>query len=130
MAARQVRVRSEHFAGEVFAFTVGGLILSPLAAAANLFHSYTPFLLLRLWVLGFCWYGITLARRAGGHRRLFRFMYALVVLPFLFIWGLPIDTWALIDWGAALLIALSAPLLRTEPVDPAKLQQTHSRVSS
>ncbi len=109
------RVRSQHFSGGAFGFTAAALVLAPVMAAENVFHSYTPFLLLRLWTLGFCWYGVTLARRAGGVRRTWQVVYGLIALPFLVAWGLAVEQWAVIDWASAALIGVSAFFLRTEP---------------
>ena len=109
------RVPSQHFSGGAFGFTAAALVLAPFMAAGNVFHSYIPFLLLRLWTLGFCWYGMTLARRAGGVRRVWQAVYGLVALPFLFVWGLNVEGWAVIDWASAALIGVSAIFLRTEP---------------
>jgi len=58
---------------------------------------------------------MTLARRAGGVRRVWQAVYGLVALPFLFVWGLNVEGWAVIDWASAALIGVSAIFLRTEP---------------
>lgn len=108
------RVRSQLFAGGAFGFTIAALIAAPLAAAADVFHSYTPFLLLRVWVVGFCWYGNSLAIRAGGLRRSWQVIYALIGLPYLFVWGLPVEVWMVIDLTTAFLIGVSVFVLRTE----------------
>jgi len=109
------RVPSQLFSGGAFGFTAAALVLAPFLAAANVFHSYLPFLLLRVWVIGFCWYGGLLARRAGGFRRSWLLVYVLIALPFALVWGLKVDEWALIDLLSAALIGLSAIFLRTEP---------------
>jgi hypothetical protein len=109
------RVPSPLFNGGAFGFTAAALVLAPFLAAANIFHSYLPFLFLRVWVIGFCWYGILLARRAGGFRKSWLVMYVIIALPFALVWGLKVDEWALIDLASAVLIGLSAVFLRSEP---------------
>ncbi len=112
---RAPRVRLQAFNGGVFGLTAAALVLAPLLAGANAFHSYTPFLLLRLWIVGFCWYGASLARRAAGLRRSWQGIYVIIALPFLFLWGLKVEEWAIIDFIAAALVGVSAAFLRTEP---------------
>jgi hypothetical protein len=110
------RVPSQLFSGGAFAVTAVALLLAPFLAAADLFHSYTPFLLLRIWVIGFCWYGGMLARRAGGFRRSWLLIYVAIALPFVLVWGLKVEMWAIIDLVSAVLIGVSAIFLRTYPV--------------
>ena len=101
-----------------FAFTAGALLLAPIAAELNVFRSYTPFLLLRFWMIGFCVYGIVLAQRARGLRIAWRVIYSLLAIPFAFVWKIPVEQWALIDVVSATLVGMSAIFLRTEPRRP------------
>jgi len=103
------------FNGGVFGVTAAALVLAPVLASGNLFHSYVPFLVLRLWIVGFCWYGAGLAHRAGGLRRSWQAIYVMIALPFLFLWGLKVEEWAIIDFIAAALVSVSAVFLRTAP---------------
>jgi len=73
--------------------------------------------LLRLWMVGFCLYGIVLSNAAGGFRKVWQFAYGIMAIPFILIWGLSVEQWAIIDWIWAGLISLSAFFLRTEPAD-------------
>jgi len=82
----RTRVPSLLFNPAAFAFTAAALLLAPIAAELNVFRSYTPFLLLRFWMIGFCVYGIVLAQRAGGLRIAWRVVYTLMAIPFAFVW--------------------------------------------
>ena len=112
----RVRISSQRYATGPFAFTVGILLIAPIVAALNLAGTYLPFLLLRLWVTGFAVYAHGLARCAGGLRRIWSGVYLIIAFPFVFIWGLDVAQWAMIDVAAAALVALSMLFLRTEPL--------------
>jgi len=116
---RHSRRRLQLFYGPPFAVTIVALVLAPVLAAADLAGSYLPYALLRFWMIGFCLYGITLARSAGGLRRLWQVVYGAIAIPFAFIRGLEVEQWAVIDFVAAACVAASALFLRTEPDDAA-----------
>jgi hypothetical protein len=109
------RKRNPAFAWEAFAAMAGALVLSPIFAALDVFHSYLPFLILRFCAIGFAFYGSWLAKEAGGFRQIWRGFYLLLGLVFAFAWGLPTDVWALIDAAMAAALAVSALFLRTTP---------------
>jgi DNA-binding NtrC family response regulator len=90
----------------------------PILATANVVGSYWPWLLLRLWMLGFCFYGGALAKRARGARRIWQGVFAGVAIPFAFVWGIEVEAWLVIDWASACVIALSTIFLRSEPETP------------
>lgn len=104
--------------GPAFIWTALILVLAPIVADANILGSYVPFILLRLWLVGFSLYGILLARRAGGFRRGWVAVYALIGATFTLVWGLEVEMWAVLDWLAAGLVLLSTAFLRTEPLPP------------
>jgi hypothetical protein len=112
------RIRSLLFADGAFVFTFVALVLAPVLAALDLVHSYTPYLLLRLWMIGFSVYAFVLSRRAGGLRRAWQLVYVLIALVFAFVRGIEIEDWAVIDLVCATLVGLSTPFLRTEPAAP------------
>ena len=91
------------------------LTFAPLLANADLVQSYLPWLVLRIWMIGFALYATSLARRAGGLRRIWRIPYGAVALVFAFVWGPDVKVWAVIDWFTAGVVAVSALFLRTEP---------------
>jgi hypothetical protein len=109
------RRRSMLFSAGAFFVTVAALVAIPILADAELLQGYLPFLLLRVWMIGFSIYAYGLADLAGGMRRVWQVPYALTFLIFLFVWGLPSELWHLIDIVAALLVTMSALFLRTEP---------------
>jgi hypothetical protein len=113
--ARVARIRSKVFSWEAFAGTVAALLIAPVLADVNILHSYTPFLLLRGWMIGFSCYGIVLSLGAAGFRRHWRLPYGLMAAIFLFVWGIPADGWLVVDWSAAVIVAVSALFLRTWP---------------
>ena len=112
----RVRISSQRYATGPFAFTVGILLIAPIVAALNVAGTYLPFLFLRLWVTGFAVYAHGLAGCAGGLRRIWSGVYLIIAFPFVFIWGLDVAQWAMIDVAAAALVALSMLFLRTEPL--------------
>lgn len=109
------RAPLENFEWGMFGLTIGALGVFPLLAAWDVFHSYTPFLLLRMWMVGFAAHGFLLARSAGGVRRIWQPVYLIIGAVFLFVWGLEVEEWMLIDFGTAVLVAVSAIFLRTAP---------------
>lgn len=115
MARHATRIPSHLFNGAAFGFTAAALVLAPVLAGLDLAGSYLPYLLLRMWMIGFCIYGAMLARRAGGPRRAWQAVYVVIALPFALVWGLEVEQWAVIDLSAAALIGLSALFLRSEP---------------
>lgn len=112
--SQRQRQPSELFNTSAFGGTVVALVLAPIVAELNLAGSYLPFLALRLWVVGFSVYGYILAGRAGGLRRTWRGLYGVMIFVFVFVSGLEVETWALIDWTCAALVGASAFFLRTE----------------
>jgi hypothetical protein len=108
------------FVPAAFVGTIIALIGAPIAAAADIFHSYLPFAALRLWMAGFAVYGILLANAAGGFRKAWFIPYAGMGLIFLLVKGLEVEQWAVIDFGSAVTIALSTLFLRTEPIPKAR----------
>jgi hypothetical protein len=100
--SQNTRGKSALFVKEAFIGTVVVLILAPLLAATDVFNSYIPFLLLRLWVIGF------------ALRRIWTIPYALMGGIFLFVWGLQVEEWALIDLSCAAMVAFSTLFLRTQ----------------
>ena len=109
------RVRSHNFSGTLFVTTIAALTLLPILASADLIHSYVPYFLLRLWMVGFAVYGVKLSNSAGGWRTVWVVVYSGVGCVFAFVWGLEAEQWWSIDYASALLVALSAAFLRTEP---------------
>jgi hypothetical protein len=108
------------FVPAVFVGTILALIAAPIAAAADIFHSYLPFAALRLWMAGFGVYGILLANAAGGFRKIWAVPYAGMGLVFLIVKGPEVEQWAVIDFCSAMTIAFSALFLRTEPIPKAR----------
>jgi hypothetical protein len=90
------------------------LVASPFVANADVMRSYTPWLVLRLWMAAFGMYGVVLSRNAGGFRRVWQNFYWLVVITFALVWGLSLQIWAVIDFTIAGLLLASAPFLRSE----------------
>ena len=90
------------------------LLLAPIAAAADVFHSYLPFVLLRLWMVGFAAYAFALARRAERSLGLLQLSFLAIGFVFLFVWNLEVEQWAVIDVVAAAVIVLSVWPLRRD----------------
>jgi hypothetical protein len=113
--SRAPRIPSESFAGGAFATTAAVLVAAPFVAAFDLAGSYLPFSLLRLWMVGFAAYGWWLSGRAAGWRRIWRIFFLPLSLIFVFVRGLEVEEWAIIDFAAAALVGISVLSLRTEP---------------
>jgi hypothetical protein len=61
-------------------------------------------------------YAAVLARSAGGLRCVWIWFYGIVAVTFACVWGLDVETWAVIDVVCAAAVATSTLFLRSEPL--------------